>query len=179
MCKVCASPYRTQVDLLVASGQGWTATARALPESAALSPINVREHTLRQHSGVTAAVAERLIADAHGAADEVLALGVERAIRRLAEAAETIRAIHERIAVGEITPTLGQGLKAARLLIEQEQAVRDAHERARLASEIEQDLVETLRVVKAEVDPSDWSSILSRMADHERLRLHLPAAQSG
>jgi hypothetical protein len=128
---------------------------------------------------VEAAVAERLLDEANGDAAVVLAMGVERAIRRLAEASEVLQATHARIASGVLTPTIGQMIKVARLLFEQEKAVRDAQGHARLLKEFEGDIAETLKLVKAEVAATEWSTILNRMAEHERLRLHLPPAQSG
>lgn len=114
-CKVCCSPHRMEIEREVISGHGYSGIAKRWSEDWEVTSRNVRDH-YQAHMPATLAAAREIVdrrARAMGlnieAANEVL-------VDHISFAETVVHKAFERIASGDVVPTVKEGIAAARLL---------------------------------------------------------------
>jgi hypothetical protein len=170
-CHACRSPHRLSAELLVVTGVGYTRTVRALPADPGMTPKSLREHILRGHAAGLQAVARSAIACASGKPENVLARGIEATIVQLAEAVEVVQATDRLLESGRLRPTLGQALKATKLLISLEAIVRAERCLEERLEESHALTARALRLVRGTVPSEVWSDVLRAVECDRDLRL--------
>lgn len=114
-CKVCNSPWRIEIEKYLASGRtaGWI--TRTLPEQAKLGYQNIRDHRLKhlppELANTVALIEQR-------AEEKGLAIqhGQELMLDEISLARMVVQRVGERMATGDIEPTVAEGLAAGRWL---------------------------------------------------------------
>jgi hypothetical protein len=159
---------------MVAIGYGFTRTVKALPQGSDLTPKVLREHIARGHSASLQAVAKRLVDRAGGDPARVLEQGVEAAVLRLADAVGVVAAADGRLLSHQLKPTMAQALRATRLLIALESAVREERRLEERLAESYSLIDRALRLVRQTVPPETWSRVLREVDKDTDLRLFVP-----
>lgn len=163
---------------MLATGWGFTAIARALPEEAHLSARNVREHLIRSHLPVDAAIARKLVEASGGSHAAVFEMGIERALIRLVGSAVAVQHYHHHLNAGLMRPTLANALRVCKRLAVLEDAVKD-DDRLHLIELLEhreESIRSLLGVLKHRVPESEWSDLLRMMDRDDVLRVWVPEA---
>lgn len=114
-CKTCASPYRAEIEKLLAYGHtaGWI--SKQLPEEADLSLHNIYNHSIK-HLPIEIS---RRIAIRELRAEEVgksLTEGTELLIDEVTLMREVMQETVKGMVEGKLQPTISEGLRAAQLL---------------------------------------------------------------
>ncbi len=115
-CKVCESPFRTQAEQQIATGRTYAAIARSLPPEADLSAANVRAHWTAGHMPFQVEAVRRIFEQRAIETGRDIEAGVEEAVDQVTLARTVVHRAFERIASGEIQPTVSDGVAAAKLL---------------------------------------------------------------
>ena len=121
-CYVCASKYRDEVESHLAAGRTYKAIAAILPPDADLSPRNARDHYANGHLDLDAPAVQRASRQQE---QELLAVReplVQAKAAHLSFAHAVLGRVAQRLDSGEVQPEIRDGIAAARLLAQTEEA---------------------------------------------------------
>jgi len=115
-CFVCASSYRREVEEALIGGAGYRTISRSLPSDANLSPRNIADHLKNGHFPIKAEAVTRLREEQAQERGAIVAKGAEVITQRYSFARRILQRVDERLASGEIEPSVQDALKAAEFL---------------------------------------------------------------
>lgn len=115
-CKVCNSPHRLQVERGLVASYGYRAIIRTLPDDHGLTDRNLKDHVANGHLPLEQ-MARRVLVEERA---REIGLSIENTDGPLGDhitlARLTVQDAIERLLKGELKPTLGEALQAAKLL---------------------------------------------------------------
>ena len=115
-CKTCCSPHRDIIERDCVGGRAWSAIIRSLPDDAGLSERNLSDHWRNGHLPVEAVAVNELAerqAEQRGAVVEEAA---KKVVDYLDFAQTVVGRVNQRVATGDIEPSVNDALRAADLL---------------------------------------------------------------
>ena len=115
-CKVCASPYRADVEIAIASGEHYTRIADRLPEDAELEAKHLSAHFRSNHMPLRQAAVRQIIDDRATELGKAIEEGANQIADHVALARVVVQRSFERIANGSLEPTVADGIAAAKIL---------------------------------------------------------------
>lgn len=144
-CRVCRSSQRLLIEDGLVRGLPPTEIVRRLDEPHGISTRNIREHHRRGHLPVDhdAVVMHRKLL-ASGEASRLASDATTWQIEQLVEHSAVLSAVHARLASGELSATLRDGLRAARLLFEFDRHTEGLAVARQQAALVEADRMEAL-----------------------------------
>lgn len=166
-CKVCTSgSHRLGIETRIAQGEVYSAIVRSLPAGLGLTPRNLSDHFRLDHMGAQTA-ALRLVATRQ-------AEKVARPVARLTEAVAddlgfahvVVEQVKEKIARGEVEPTVRDGLAALRLIAQVESQAGDRH----TAHEFVTVMMHLIEMARDIMTPQQWDKWTDRVATNPILR---------
>lgn len=119
-CRLCNSPYRTEVENALLKSYSYVSIERALPEDAKISWKNIRNHYKNGHMPIEESMKRALIeSDAQDRGLDVEAY--EQALANHVTLAKLgVQKTMDRMMSGEIKPDISDGIAFARLLAQVE-----------------------------------------------------------
>jgi hypothetical protein len=120
-CRVCTSPQRRAAEEMLASGRTYMMIAKALPDGG-FDARNLGDHIRNGHLPLHAPAVRRVAQ--HEAADvkQFVEPAVQSVADHLSFASGVVARVKERMSAGEVQPTVGDGIAAAKLLAQTEAA---------------------------------------------------------
>jgi hypothetical protein len=115
-CKTCSSPHRDIIERDSVSGRNWATIIRSSPDDAGLSERNLSDHWRNGHLPVEAVAVSELAerqAEQRGA---VVKEAAKKIVDYLDFAQTVVGRVNERVATGDIEPSVADALRAADLL---------------------------------------------------------------
>jgi hypothetical protein len=124
-CRVCSSDLRIDIERALAEGQRPTEIVRRLPEGSRITVRNVTEHRRRGHLPPDHEAVREVAEKAALGLRNAQALAVATEATRMVLAKEVVRRVSEKLATGEIQPTIRDGVRCARFLLDAEVKTRE------------------------------------------------------
>src|SRR5664279_1976786 len=121
-CHVCSSRYRDDVESHLASGRTYKAIAALLPSDADLTPRNLRDHYANGHLDLDAPAVQRASHWQEQALQVAREPLVAAKAAHLGFAHAVLGRVAERLDSGDVEPDIRDGLAAARLVAQTEEA---------------------------------------------------------
>src|SRR5262245_38488881 len=114
-CKTCAHPLRLEIEKALAEGNVYSRILREIVPDGSLTERNLRDHLANQHMPVAAKAVRQVIAEQTEQALTALTPMVENLVGHLAFAQQVVDRVQQRLAAGEIEPSIRDGIAAAKL----------------------------------------------------------------
>ena len=114
-CRVCRSPMGLAIERAIVIGAGYAATARTFPE-AHLTGRNIEDHFANSHLPLRDEAVRRLQEEDGEQRAHLVEIGAEAVADQLELARLVVGRVRQRVARGEVEPTIRDGLKATEIL---------------------------------------------------------------
>ncbi len=173
-CRVCRSHLRAQVEAGLVDGVSYRAIVDGLPDGT-LSARNVGEHFKRGHLPVEDEVHSRLRKDRSRQAGQLIQRGVERKIDELSLAHAVVERAADRLASGELEPTMREAIAAARLLERYDRVRSERDDLRRGRDDAQRALSGILSLAKPLMAVESWSRLGRQVEEDAVLRAFWPS----
>ena len=157
-CKTCCHPLRLEIEKALAEGKPYSAVLQHLVPDGALSERNLRDHLVNQHMPAAAPAVRQIASEQAEQALTSLAPMVDNLVGHLAFAQRVVDRVQQRLAAGDIEPSISDGLAAAKLLAAANAAAGDEGVDA-----WRDYYCETFTIVKEVMNAEDWAELTRRM----------------
>jgi hypothetical protein len=121
-CYVCSSRYRDDVERHLAAGRTYKAIAALLPSDADLTPRNLRDHYANGHLDLDAPAVQRASRQQEQDLQTAREPLVQAKAAHLSFAHAVLGRVAQRLDSGDVEPEIRDGIAAARLLAQTEEA---------------------------------------------------------
>jgi hypothetical protein len=115
-CAVCASPYRSDIEVAISSGQNYTGIIGGLPEGSQLEVRHLSTHFRAGHMPLRQSAMRKIIEDREVELGKAIEDGADSLADHVMLARVVVQRSFERIAKGELEPTVADGIAAAKIL---------------------------------------------------------------
>ena len=156
-CRTCRSESRRDVEVALAEGRSYSEIAALFPESG-LSKRHLSEH-FRRHFPVDSPQVKRVVAEQAADNGEIMQVAVAAQVEALKFARSVVRRVAERLASGEVEPTVKEAVAMARLLAEYDEAVVERDELRAETGRAHDGMFALLQLVQSIVSAEDWSAL--------------------
>jgi hypothetical protein len=162
---------------LVVGGSSFAEASRSL-SAAGLSARNVREHIRRGHLPIEHEVVKRLVEQQVEEHVALVESGVSAKLASISLAQTIIRSVSEKLASGELEPTISEGIRMARLLAGYDEAVRKEHRTEEQLRQSHEGFAVLFSIVKSMMSTKMWTDFLNASHEDERLSAYVPPPAS-
>jgi len=157
-CRTCRSESRRDVEVALAEGRSYSEIAALFPESG-LSKRHLSEHYRRGHLPLQSTQVRRVVSAQAADNGEIMQVAVAAQVQALKFARSIVRRVAERLASGEVEPTVKDAVAMARLLAEYDDAVVERDELRAETGRTHDGMFALLQLVQSIVSAADWSSV--------------------
>ena len=166
-CKVCRSTERYAIERAIVDGAGYEATVRKFSD-AGITARGIKRHFLRQHLPLMAVAVRELQDRNEQRRSDLVATGAKEVRAYLEQCRVIVGKVSGKVLLGEVEPTLADGIKAARLLQKADQS----------AAEVDWSIVKIglsacIQVVRDTLDDRAFAQFVDTVTSHAEVKLLL------
>lgn len=164
-CKVCSSPNRLTIEQEVANARSYVAIIKSLPEGHDLNPRNIRDHYANGHMPLEVETMRSIIDERARIKGVSIETGTAALVDEAAFAQVVLQKTYERMAKGEIEPTIRDGLRAGVLLHNIGLAAEGGDQ-----ADLVQAFVVYMETAQSLMPPQMWDEFGKRLGENPVLR---------
>ena len=169
-CRTCRSDWRTEIDLALAAGRAYVEVAAFFPQ-AGLSARNLSVHHKHEHSPTDSPEIRKIAAKRTADAKHVVDTSIGRQVSARLLAETVLRRVWERLADGEIEPTVHDALAASKLLFQYDPVLIERDVLRQREKEGVERLMRLFAVVESTLGEENWERLSLALSDDPDLKL--------